>query len=144
MTKVMKATKHDVDEWVSVAQPADDPDHMTMKHSNRGVHQQPVIPVSGVAVDFSFAVVSMDQPPNIEKYLCAAAFVVGVQDIPVLKSMTCTGPIAARPGVFKYVVTCSMSFKLPGHSDSVAWLHVLGFLKAALNDQSIEAIANSN
>ena len=139
---LVDAPKHDFDEWVSVAQPADDPDHMTMKHSNRGVHQ-PAIPVS-VAVDFSFVLVSMDQPPNIEKYLRAAAFVVGVQDVPVLKSMTCTGPIADRPGVFKYFVTCSMSVKFPGHSDSVARLHVLGLLKAAINDRSFEAIANSN
>lgn len=134
--------KHDFDEWVSVTQPADDLDHMTMKHSNRDVHHS-VIPVS-VPVDFSFALVSLDQPPNVDKYLRAAAFVVGVQDLPVLKSMTCTGPIAERPGAFKYMVTCSLPVKLPGHSQDAAQLHVLGLLRAAIKDRSFESIANSN
>jgi hypothetical protein len=134
--------KHDFDEWVSVTQSADDLDHMTTKHSNRDVHHS-VIPVS-VPVDFSFALVSMDQPPNVDKYLRAAAFVVGVQDVPVLKSMACTGPIVERPGAFTYMVTCSLPVKLPGHSQDTAKLHVLGLLRAAINDRSFESIANSN
>lgn len=132
---------NDSDEWVSVAPPssAHDWNGPAIKHSNV---QTPRV-VTPLPVEFTFALVSQDQPPNVERYLRAAAFVLGIDDIPTLTSMT-SSELEDRPGVYKYMVTCSVSVTMPGHSDRQAKLHVLGLLKVAMRDGSLFTLATSS
>jgi hypothetical protein len=129
----------DSDEWVTVAPPASEWLGPALKHSNV---QTPRV-VTPLPVEFTFALVSQDQPPHVERYLQAAAFVLGVDDIPTIKAMTCT-ELEDRPGVYKYMVTCSVNVTMPGHSDGQAKLHVLGLLKVAMRDGSLFTLATSS
>jgi hypothetical protein len=134
---------NDSDEWVSVAAPppltSNEWNGPTIKHSNV---QMPRV-VAPLPVEFSFALVSQDQPPNVDRYLHAAAFVLGVDNVPTVTSMTWS-ELEDRPGVYKYMVTCSVNVTMPGHSDGQAKLHVLGLLKVAMRDGSLFTLATSS
>ena len=146
---VMVENPHrDSDEWVSVPPPDDPFSLSTVKHSNVSATATVVAPTL-TNVDFTFAVLSFEQPPHVEKYLRAAAFIVGVEDDATLKSMQQQQQQQASTGddrpcwVHKYLVTATVRVCLIGHSHVEAKQHVLGLLKTAVQDGSFFSIASS-
>lgn len=135
-------------EWVAVPPAPEQPTEeewgqMTMKHDNFGDTPRQSLP-SVVNVDFTFALLTQYETPDVDKYMKAAAFVVGdaVSGESVVKSMQ-QHPFD-RPGVRKFVVTATMpSTVMSGHTGDESRKHVLGLLKTSVQDGTFYSIALS-
>ena len=133
-------------EWVAVPPAPEQPTEeewgqMTMKHDNFGDAPRQSLP-NVVNVDFTFALLTQFETPDVDKYMKAAAFVVGdaVSGESVVKSMQ-QHPFD-RPGVRKFVVTATMpSTVMSGHTGDESRKHVLGLLKTSVQDGTFYSIA---
>jgi hypothetical protein len=116
-----------------------------MKHSNFDVNDDADTAPTTVDVDFSFALVTLAEQPDVTKYLRAAAFIVGDDSVvgpAQIKSMQPQN--ADRPGVYKNLVTASLPIGLKhGHPSEESRQHVLGLLKTAVRDGSLFTVAST-
>jgi hypothetical protein len=99
--------------------------------------------VSSVSVYFMFALLTYDITPAADKYLNAAASIIGPIATPTLLSLTKSDFDVGNNGSVKYLVHCCLDVPLRGASEQQVKLDVLSRLKEAVSNGSFATLANS-